>query len=230
MLTTGRSGSTSLMEALERFPDVALPKRQIDCVDSELLRPSGFGEHRRAYQALTGYEIAGQDDLIDAFYRHSGDAAYAGFKSMPHRHERFAAFAARPDIRFIALHRRDVASTVASFLLARRANTWRRRGAPPAQRWTFRPADAAEALGVLYRLRLNLRALAAVPNAIRLTYEDLCRPDFTSPELEAFFGRPVRLEAPQPPVPGAAYTENWEDFLACLRSAPGALGAPGGSA
>ena len=216
MLTTGRSGSTWLMEALERFPDIALPKKQIDCVDSELLRPGGFGAHCRAYESLTGAWVVGQEGLIDTFFWHSAGAAFAGFKSMPHRHETYEDFLRRPDIRFITLERLDTASAVASFLLAARAGTWRRRGAPPAESWTFRPQDADEARAVLARLLENRAALARVPRAIRLTYEDLCREGFASPELDGFFERPIRFGNPKPPVSGAAYTENWDALLACL--------------
>lgn len=216
VLTTGRSGSTWLMEALARFPDVALPKKQIDCIDSELLRPGGFEAHCHAYEALTGIWVAGQEGLIDTFFRHSAGAAFAGFKSMPHRHENYDDFLRHLDIRFITLERADTASAVASFLLAARAGTWRRRGAPPAQRWVFRPEDEAEAKSVLARLQENRAALARVPRAIRLTYEDLCREGFASPELDAFFERPIRFANPKPPVCGAAYTANWDAFLACL--------------
>ena len=216
VLTTGRSGSTWLMEALARFPDIALPNKQIDCADSELLRPGGFGDHCRAYETLTDAWVIGQQGLIDIFYWHSAGAAFAGFKSMPHRHENFDDFLRRPDIRFISLERADTASTVASFLLALRAGTWRRHGAPPRQRWTFRPEDAGEVRAVLARLQENRAALARVPGAIRLTYEDLCRDGFAAPELDAFFERPIRFPEARPPVSGAAYTENWDDFLACL--------------
>lgn len=216
VLTTGRSGSTWLMEALERFPDIALPKKQINCVDSELLRPGGFGEHCRAYEALTETWVVGQDGLIDTFFWHSAAAAFAGFKSMPHRHENYDEFLLRPDIRFITLKRADTASAVASFLLAMRAGTWRRDGSPPPQRWTFRPEDSADVKAVLARLLDNRAALARVPNAIGLTYEDLCRKDFASPELDSFFERPIRFGNPKPPVSGAAYTDNWEDFVTCL--------------
>jgi hypothetical protein len=222
VLTTGRSGSTWLMQALERFPDVALPKKQIDCIDNELLRPGGFGDHCSAYAALTDAWVSGQEALIETFYWHSAAARFAGFKSMPHRHESYDHFLRRSDIRFITLERADIASTVASFLLAMRTGTWRRHGAPPPQRWTFRPEDSGDAKAVLARLLENRAALARVPNAIGLTYEELCSHGFASPELDHFFERPIRFGDPKPPVSGAAYTENWDDFLACL-DLPGSM-------
>jgi hypothetical protein len=204
------------MQALERFPDVALPKKQIDCIDNELLRPGSFAEHCSAYAALTDVWVSGQEALIETFYWYSAAARFAGFKSMPHRHESYDDFLRRPDIRFITLERADTASTVASFLLAMRDGTWRRSGGPPSQHWTFRPEDSADARAVLSRLLDNRAALASVPDAIRLTYEDLCSQGFASPELDGFFERPIRFGDPKPPVSGAAYTENWDEFLACL--------------
>jgi hypothetical protein len=216
-MTTGRSGSTSLMQALEAYDDIALPNRQIDCADNELLRPEGLDDHLRAYEALTGRRLDGGPALIEAFYDYSRGAAFAGFKSMPRRHDDFDAFVARPDIQFITLVRADVPSTIASFMLAGRKGTWRRYGRVPAERWVFRPAeDGPVVRALLAGLQNNLRKLARVPNAIRLSYEDLCTPGYVSPALERFFGRPVRLADPQPPVSGARYTGNWEGFLEAL--------------
>jgi len=216
LLTTGRSGSTSLMEALEACEDIALPKKQIDCPDNELLRPRDFERHMQDYAALSGKVVDGQDGLIDAFYDYSAAASYAGFKSMPHRHENYETFIARPDIHFVTLIREDIASTVASFMLAIYQGTWRRHGNLPEKRWAFRPEDALQAQSVLLRLRENLRALQRVPNTVCLSYEQLCEKDFASSELEQLFGRPIQIANPTPPISGAAYTENWEAFLAAI--------------
>ncbi len=218
LLTTGRSGSTSLMEALEPYEDIALPKKQIDCADNELLRPRDFARHMQDYAALCGEAVEGQEGLIDAFYRYNAAAPCAGFKSMPHRHENYEAFISRPDIRFITLIREDVASTVASFMLAIYRGTWRRHGNLPAQRWIFRQEDAPQAQSILLRLRENLRNLQRVPNAIRLSYEQLCEKDFDSPELAQLFGRPIHIKNPAPPISGAAYTDNWEGFLEAIEN------------
>jgi len=224
VLTTGRSGSTSLMEAFEPFADIALPRRQIDCVDDELLRPGDFARHVQEYAALTGEGIDGQDALIDAFYAYNAGSRFAGFKSMPHRHQNYDAFIAREDIRFITLLREDVASTVASFMLAIRRGTWRRHGEVPQERWTFRPEDTQEVRAIHARLVENMRALQRVPGAIRLTYEELCDKGFASAELNDFFKRPIAISDPTPPVSGEAYTENWDAFVEALGVA--ALGVP----
>lgn len=216
LLTTGRSGSSSLMRAFQAYDDIALPAKQIGLEANELLLPRGFEQHKRAYQKLLGRPIDGGGDLIEAFYQYSDGTAFAGFKSMPHRHADYADFVARKDIRFITLVRADVASTVASFMLAMRQGTWGRRGEAPRKRWTFQPQDAREARAILTRLRRNLHALEAVPGAIRLTFEDLCDPNHHAAELDDFFGRPIRIADPRPPTSGASYTGNWADFVAAL--------------
>lgn len=220
LLTTGRSGSSSLMRAFETYEDIALPARQLGRDANELLLLRDFERHRRAYEVLLGRPIAGRNALIEAFYRYNAGMAFAGFKSMPHRHADFRHFVARKDIRFITLVRADVASTVASFMLAMRRGTWGRRGELPHKRWTFQPQDAPEARAILRRLRSNMRALAAVPAAIRLTFEDLCDPAYSAPELDDYFGHPIRLPDPRPPTSGASYTGNWAEFVAALGLEP----------
>ena len=54
--------------------------------------------------------------------------------------------------------------------------------------------------------------LDQIENGVRITYEDLCRPDFNNNELNDFFERTVRLENPKPPVSAADYVVNWEVF------------------
>ncbi len=216
LLTTGRSGSSSLMRAFQVHDDIVVPSQQIGFEGDELLLPHGFERHRRAYEQLLGLPIDGGDALIEAFYRYNAGMAFAGFKSMPHRHADFRDFVAREDIRSITLVRADVASTVASFMLALRQGTWGRRGEAPRKRWTFQPHDAAEARAILRRLQNNMRALAGVPAAIRLTFEDLCDPECSAPELDDYFGRPIRIADPRPPTSGASYTGNWADFAAAL--------------
>lgn len=216
VMTTGRSGSTSLMQALRPHDDIALPIKQLGRVADELLEPNTLQRNMRSYEELLGEPIAGPEALIEAFYRYSAGTAFAGFKSMPHRHDNYASFVTRPDIRFITLVRADIPSTVASFMLAMRRGTWGRQGGPASKRWVFQPQDAEQARGILARLQTNLRALDAIPSAIRLTYEDLCDGAYCSPELEDFFGRRIRFKAPTPPISGASYTGNWDAFLTAL--------------
>jgi hypothetical protein len=213
VLTVGRAGSTALMDRLERYPDIAVPGKNIACVDQELVHPARIQVQAAAYAKLCGKAITTPEQLIDCFFDFNGGAAFAGFKTMPNRHKDLDRFAARPDIQFITLSRRDVASTVASFLVAMATDSWRRYGEPQSARWKFEPQRDAGA--VVSNLRYVVRSeaqLARVRNPIALAYEDLCDPGFSSPALDAFFGRPIRLDDPRPPTSGEAYVANWQEF------------------
>jgi hypothetical protein len=75
---------------------------------------------------------------------------------------------------------------------------------------------------VLGNLRYVVRShaqLSQVPNAIALVYEDLCDPGFSSEGLDAFFGRPIRLDDPKPPTSAEAYVANWPEFRAFVDEA-----------
>lgn len=217
VLTAGRSGSTALMNALAAHADIAVPCKDVASEDQELLHPRDFARYAAAYRQLTGLAVDDGDALIEAFYAHHAHDGYAGFKTMPERHAGFDAFCRRSDIRFIVLTRRDVASTVASFFVAAHTGSWRRDGEPQAARWTFGSDHLASVLGHLdYVLRSNAQ-LAQVPAAIRLSYEDLCQPDFSSPELNALFGRHIALKQAKPPTEARSYMSNWpvfEQFIA----------------
>jgi hypothetical protein len=220
LLTIGRAGSTSLMDRLAREADIAVPGKNISCIDHELTHPARIQAHAAAYAGLCGHEIRTVEELIECFFAVNGAAAFAGFKTMPNRHKDLAAFVAQPDVRFITLTRRDVASTVASFLLAMATESWRRYGEPQTARWRFDAGrDAQAVLGNLRYVARSHTQLEQVPNAIALAYEDLCRPEFRSADLDAYFGRAIRLDAPKPPTSGESYVENWREFRAFVEEA-----------
>src|SRR4030095_2314948 len=137
VITIGRAGSTSLMDRLGRDPDIAVPNKNIPCIDQELTHPERIQTHSAAYGRLCGREIESPEQLIDCFFDFNRDAAFAGFKTMPNRHKDFDAFVRRPDIQFVTLTRRDLPSTVASFLMAMATESWRRYGGPQTARWRF---------------------------------------------------------------------------------------------
>lgn len=101
-MTVGRSGSTALMNYLGKFTDIALPCKDVDCVDNELLHPRMAAQYADTYARLCSFPVRTRDELIECFYRHHAASAYAGFKSMPNRHPDFEVFCLRPDIRFMA--------------------------------------------------------------------------------------------------------------------------------
>lgn len=220
VLTVGRAGSTSLMDRLAQYPDIAVPGRNIACVDHELTHPARLQAHAAAYAELCGRAITTQEQLIDCFFEFNSGAAFAGFKTMPNRHKDLDRFVARPDIQFVTLTRRDLASTVASFLLAMATESWRRSGGPQAARWKFDiQRDAPAVLGNLrYVVRSHVQ-LSHVPDAIALVYEDLCDPEFSSAKLDAFFGRGIRLSDPKPPTSAETYVANWQEFRAFVEQA-----------
>lgn len=225
VLTVGRSGSTSLMNFLAKSDDIAVPCKEVDCVDNELLHPDRAAQYAAFYAQRCAVPVRTADELIDCFYRTHADAAYAGFKSMPNRHPDFAAFAARRDVRFITLVREDVVSTVASFMVAIDTGSWRRFGGPQAARWVFDAArDERRVLGNLTYVLQSNAALRDIPGAIALTYEALCDPAFSHAALDGFFARRVSIENPRPPTHGSSYVENWDEFAAFVQKA--AAGRP----
>lgn len=213
VLTVGRSGSTSLMNFLGTLTQVALPCGDIDCVDNELLHPERAAQYAHAYAKLCKCPIRTQADLIECFFRHHARSVYVGFKSMPNRHADFPEFSLRPDIQFITLVREDVASTVASFLVAMETGSWRRFGEPQAARWVFDPTRDGQRVrsNLSYVLQSNT-ALRRIPNAIALTYEALCEPAFNHAALNQFFAQKISIDHPRPPTHGSSYVENWDEF------------------
>ena len=208
------------MDRLARERDIALPGKNIDCIDQELLHPARVAAHAAALARISGAPISTLDDLIEAFFALNADAAFAGFKTMPNRHRDFERFVNRSDIRFITLSRRDVASTVASFVVAMATDSWRRDGGAQHARWTFDPhRDGPAVTGNLRYVLKSAAQLERVPRSIALVYEDLCDPDFSDPALDALFGRPIRLDDPKPPTSGRSYVANWAEFCAFLEAA-----------
>lgn len=218
LLTTGRSGSTALMDAFAAVPGTAVPRLDVDCRDHELLHPKAIQGYAAEYSRLLAVPVTTADALIEAFYTRHAHARRCGFKSMPNRHRDFAAFSARDDIQFITLTREDTASTVASFMLAMEQGSWRRAGGIPGERWTLTRRNAARvASNLAYVSRAN-RVLLRVPGAIHLGYEALCSADFQDPRLDAFFGCHIALSAPKPPTRGESYVTNWQAFVDFLKT------------
>lgn len=211
-MTTGRSGSTALMDCLEAFDDIAVPNKNVDCRDNELLLWRNVLSYVSQYTLLRQQPIADKAGLIEAFWAHNAAVSYAGFKAMPDHFDDFAAFCARHDVRFIVLIRRDIPATVASFMLALERQTWRRQGGQPEERWTFTRQNAGPTANNIRYLFDSHRALSQVPGAIRLSYEEFCEPGFCNAELEDFFGRRIALEEPRRPTDASGYVTNWDPF------------------
>lgn len=212
LLTSGRAGSTALMDVLAGNSRVATPGADVECVDHELLHPARAADYARFYSARNNTPIRSSSGLVDAFYASHEEAGWAGFKTMFNRHKDLPDLVGREDIRFITLLRRDIPATVASFMLAMEQGTWRREGGPTAQRWTFSEENRERVLSNIAYVLQSHRIIDSVPNAIALEYEKLCRPDFSSPELDEFFQERIFLPDAKPPVDPATYVSNWDHF------------------
>lgn len=216
LLTAGRSGSTALIDVLAEHDDILVPNKQIECVDNELLHPKNVGNYIRHYQELSGLPITDEIALIKAFFASGANYKYAGFKSMPTRHRNLSDLVNLPGLQVITLIRNDLASTVASFIVAADNGTWRRSGEKQAHRITFGPKYAERALAHLRYIEASHRQLHSLPNAIHLRYEDLVTPGFANEQLDTYFGRPIRLKKTGKPTEAASYVDNWQHFKAFI--------------
>jgi hypothetical protein len=213
-----------MMKSLGKFPDVTMPSKNFESFDDELLKPRMIGEIKKGYARLCGHEITTSQQLIDSFFRYNAAFSFCGFKSMPERHKDYTQFIQNPGIKFITLSRLDVVSTVASFIAAMKFGSWERKGERPDEKWIFRPQDDAKLVRRnLAYVHTSLAQLDMVPNAIRITYEDLCQPAFHCSELDDYFDRPVRIENPKQPTHGEEHVTNWEEFKSYVDRAFGEL-------
>ena len=214
VITTGRTGSTSLMRALAAHNDIAVPSKQVPSDDEELLHPRESSRYRSFYVGKIGRQIATDIELIDAFYASNNHAEYAGFKSMPNRHKSFQQWHARGDVQFISLRRTDIAATVASFLAARDFGLWRREGGSHTHQVLFGQHNVRRVDNHLRYIINNEKLLDSVSRCIHLRYEDLCDSNFNHPQLNKFFDREIKLTDPKTPIDPATYVTNWAEFNA----------------
>lgn len=216
LLTTGRSGSTSLINALASHSDIITPDKLIDSPDNELLHPRQVSRYISLFQPYSKVPIGDELQLIQAFFLAAGQvggANYVGFKSMPNRHRQLQALVSHPDIQIITLVRSDVASTVASFLLAMKEGTWRRSGEEQTKQLVFDKELEQQVLSNLQYVLHSENLLSSIQGAIHLQYEQLCQKSFCNQSLEEYFQRPVRLISPKAPVTADIYVKNWSEFV-----------------
>jgi hypothetical protein len=212
LITPGRAASTALMSVLEGYDDIAVPNKNIDCKNNELIQQKVVKLHRRLYGELCGKEIRTNTDLIEIFFEYNQASPFAGFKTMPMRHKKQPEFLQRQDIQFITLTRDDIPSTVASFIAARLKNTWDRKGGAARSKIHIRGISVLMVWGNIIYIRRSLNAINTIKNGIKITYEALCDPDFSNEELNSYFGRTIQLANPVNPTSGADYIENWDWF------------------
>ena len=214
ILTTGRSGSTSLINALAAHRDIITPDKLTESPDNELLHPEWIARYVSVFQQFTNTPIRDELQLIQGFFNASKQegAQFAGFKSMPNRHRQLSALVNHPDIQIITLVRKDLPSTIASFLMAMKKGTWRRNGEKQQNVLTFEPAMQQQALNNLQYVVHSEQVLKQIPNAIHLEFESLCQAGFSHPRLNSFFQRVTKLDNPKTPVSAESYVDNWLEF------------------
>lgn len=212
VLTTGRAGSTSLMQALAAYDDIGVPSKQVDCPNNELFMWHNRERYWRDYEQFSGMPVSDDLSLARAFYASNETSAYAGFKTMPNRHRNLARLLSANAVKVIRLVRRDLAATIASFIAARDFGSWQRDGEPQNCRFEFSPAYAPRVDAHLLYLLSCTRTFNRLRGAICVEFEQLCDRAFCHEALNDYFQRPIRLIAPRPPVDAATYIDNWPVF------------------
>jgi hypothetical protein len=114
------------------------------------------------------------------------------------------------------LSRRDIASMVASWFVARKYDSFTLGSRQVVRSIHFGEDSEEDVRGNLRRVLRNMEMIERVEGAIRVDYEDLCADSFKSQELESFFGREIRLANPRGPTDARQYVENWHEFSAFI--------------
>lgn len=222
LLSTGRAGSTALMRAIGRHPDIATPP-----ANAELLNPRLRIQFTDYVKRLGGDPTDDSAEaLLEAFLRLHSSASYIGFKLLPLQLRSFERLVRDPGIQFIVLTRRDLVSHVASWFVARRYDTFRVGTQSVVKQITFGTEWRDDLRRHIRMIQKNVAAMAQVKDAIRLEYEDLCAPGFSCAALNDYFGRSIALESPHPPTDARHYVQDWEHFAEFVHHEAALTGAP----
>lgn len=212
VLGTPRTGSESFVKALQQVAGLTTPANSTDLKQSELLNPRFISNFTSIYSLKFGIQLLTQSELINAFYSVNSSSPYAGFKTFYSHVQGFSALTLQPDIQFIVLMRQNVASTLASLMVALDRGCWGRQGESHKSAWRLRSDRIPQLKALVERHHEAMSALIEVPNAIVVRYEDLCCEDFSDSRLDSFFGQRIAFVNPRPPVSGESYVVNWDDF------------------
>lgn len=212
VVSTGRCGSSSFMRALAEFNDIASPCKNSQLLFSELLHPEFIEEAYSIYSSLGDLKDRNPSSLVDCFFDVNSRFPYAGFKLLFCQSSGVRQLWSSRDIQFITLLRRDVPSTMASFMMANDTGDWDRKGGGHKRAWSYSSARGDE---LRQRVKAHFDAvitLKSIPGSIVVYYEDITQPEFTNRSLQDFFGRDIRLSSPHPPTSGESYVRNWGEF------------------
>jgi hypothetical protein len=201
------------MDALREVPGISMPSDDLPwCVDEEIVHPRRKDRTYSEYSNLLGRHVASSAELVDAFFQRHAGATYAGFKTMPLRHDPFDALSTRQDIQFIVLTRRDFASTVASLHLAKWKSTWKREGGPQSIHWQYTPTQNGRLKPTIDYLNRSIAMLKTLVNPISIYYEDLVESDFCNADLNRFFGHTIKLTTAKGATTAKQYVLGWAEF------------------
>lgn len=216
VLTTGRAGSSSLLQTLEKLPGLITPANSTEVGQTELLNPTFRADFFSIYSGLCGRNLKSERELISEFYRQNQSARFVGFKGLYSQLSSFKSLLLMQDVTFVVLLRRDIASTIASFMVAMDRGCWGRKGNSHKSAWSFHPKRYHELNRLVVAHYVAISSLLRVPRSIVLHYEELCCEGFSDSRLESFFESKVRFLNPRPPVSGASYVANWIEFKSCV--------------
>lgn len=200
------------MQALAAHADIGVPEKQVDCPNNEIFSIYRADRYREAYASIANMPVHDELSLAAAFFASNRAMTFAGFKTMLNRHRYLRRMIAAHALQVITLIRRDIASTVASFIAATDTGVWNRAGEAQSHRFHFGRDHQRRVDAHLQYLLICFRLFALIPGTISLEFEALCENDFHDSRLDAYFERPIRLADPRPPVDGARYVENWPSF------------------
>src|SRR5687767_7725585 len=96
LVSSGRSGSTSLMRVFESHSDIVVPPG-----NGELLNPKSREFYAKYVERSTGTVTDSPQELLERFFSSNESAAYAGFKLIPLQYKDVGRFLRRQDIKFI---------------------------------------------------------------------------------------------------------------------------------
>jgi len=212
LLTSGRAASTSLMQALAAHADIGVPEKQLKCPNNEIYSFMRADRYWAAYTLLAGFPVHDELSLAAAFYASNQTMPFAGFKTMPNRHRHLQRMINEHDIQVITLVRRDIASTIASFIAATDSGVWVRAGETQTHRFHFGREHERRVDSHLSYLVQCLRLFTQIPGVIALDFETLCDKTFSDTKLDGYFKRPIHLTSPLTPIDGSHYVENWPSF------------------
>jgi hypothetical protein len=210
-----RTGSTLLIDTLGALPEVTV----FDGPHAELLNP-----FTRVETAIR-YGTALDERAIIKSFLGSCQTPFAGFKLFPNQMRDWRVIWGMRDLKTIVLTRRDLISQVASYAISSRFRHWQLAASQQTLTYTFLgEAERRLVDRCLSDILYDNACLAELHPVVRLTYEDLVHPEFTSPELDALFGQRVAIMSPREPISYTDYMTNPDEFAAHIRKRCDALG------